>query len=283
MSEAISHLHASSGNAPVAAGFVVAHDRDHTNAFGAIENAIAIASGKGGVGKTWFSITLSHALARLGKKMVLFDGDLGLANVDVQLGLLPRHDLNQVAQGQLMLKNIVSPYAEGGFDILAGQSGTGSLANISSQQLGDVRAQMADLASHYDHLVIDLGAGVERTVRQLASLASTILVVTNEEPTALTDAYAFIKVAQASGFARHCAIVVNQVTSKSDGERTYQTLRKACQSFLKIDPPLAGVIRRDTKVRDAIRAQSPLLTRSPSCDAASDVEMIAQRLLKGFR
>jgi flagellar biosynthesis protein FlhG len=126
--------------------------------------------------------------------------------------------------------------------------------------------------------VIDLGAGIDRHVRQLAGQARTVLVVTTDEPTALTDAYAFIKVVNALKPETDVRVVVNMAASPRDGERTYGTLLKACQSFLKRSPPLAGVVRQDRLVRDAIRAQMPLLTRSPNAEAAEDVLAIAARL-----
>ena len=95
----------------------------------------AVASGKGGVGKTWFAITLSHALANLGRKTLLFDGDLGLANVDIQLGLMPKHDLGTVVSGKLPLNQATLSFDDGGFDIIAGRSGSGNLANISANRL----------------------------------------------------------------------------------------------------------------------------------------------------
>ena len=106
-----------------------------TAAAAPIANAIAVASGKGGVGKTWLSITLAHALANLGRRTVLIDGDLGLANVDIQLGLTPSRDLGAVLAGQTTLDQVAQPYADGGFDIIAGRSGAGTLANLPQQRL----------------------------------------------------------------------------------------------------------------------------------------------------
>jgi flagellar biosynthesis protein FlhG len=237
------------------------------------KNVVAVASGKGGVGKTWFSISLTHALARVGQRTLLFDGDLGLANVDIQLGLMPKHDLGAVVTGRLTLNQAAVTYADGGFDVIAGRSGSGSLANIPLSRLQILADDLTLLAGGYDHVVLDLGAGVEKTVRALANQAGTILVVT-------TDAYAFVKVTHLEKPGTDIRIVVNMANSTREGERIYYTLLKACEGFLKISPPLAGVIRRDLKVREAIRNQTPLFTRSPNSEAATDVEAIVQHLLK---
>jgi flagellar biosynthesis protein FlhG len=244
-------------------------------------NVIAVASGKGGVGKTWFSITLVHALARASQRSLLFDGDLGLANVDIQLGLMPKHDLGSVVAGRITLNQATVNYADGGFDIIAGRSGSGTLANIPLSRLQLLGDDLNLLACSYDRVVIDLGAGLEKTVRALAINAGTILVVTTDEPTSLTDAYAFIKVTHMERPGTDMRIVVNMANSSREGERIYNTLLKACEGFLKMSPPLAGVVRRDLKVREAIRNQTPLLTRSPNSEAAADVEAIAERLLAG--
>ena len=244
-------------------------------------NVIAVASGKGGVGKTWFSITVSHALARAGQRVLLFDGDIGLANVDIQLGLMPKHDLGSVVAGRLTLNQAATSFPEAGFDVIAGRSGSGSLANIPLSRLQMLGDDLALLAMSYDRVVIDLGAGVEKTVRALAGNAGTILVVTTDEPTALTDAYAFIKVTHMERPDADMRIIVNMANSTREGERIYNTLLKACEGFLRTSPPLAGVIRRDLKVREAIRNQSPLLTRSPNTEAAVDVEAVVERLLRG--
>jgi flagellar biosynthesis protein FlhG len=244
------------------------------------KNVIAIASGKGGVGKTWFSVSLAHALSKAGKRVLLFDGDLGLANVDVQLGLMPKRDLSDVIHGRLMMDRVVQTYEDGGFDIIAGRSGSASLSALPSQRLTLLREQLMTIAKDYDAVLIDLGAGVDRTVRMLSSTSSTTLLVSTDEPTSLTDAYAFIKLCHAAGLARAIQIVVNMAQTNTEGQKTYNTLLKACENFLKIRPPMAGLIRRDNKVRDAIRAQTPILTRSPNTEAAQDIEAIAQVVIQ---
>lgn len=243
------------------------------------KNIIAVASGKGGVGKTWFSITLSHALAKQGKKVLLFDGDLGLANVDVQLGLMPKRDLNDVIRGRLGLDKVAQRFEEGGFDIVAGRSGQASLSALPSQRLTLLRDQLLEVANLYDVVIMDCGAGVDRTVRMFSATATKTLLVTTDEPTALTDAYAFIKLGSAAGMSKNISIVINQASSVLEGEKTYKTLLKACENFLRLSPPMAGMVRSDTRVKDAIRHQTPILIRSPNADAAMDVQKIAAFVL----
>lgn len=243
-----------------------------------VPNLYAVASGKGGVGKTWFAITLCHALAQRGKNVLLFDGDLGLANIDIQLGLTPQNDLGAVIEGKAELKNAVTRYESGRFDILAGRSGSGSLATLPMQKLNDLRAELINMAKGYDHVVVDLGAGVDRSVRHMAGPAALCFMVVNDEPTSLTDAYAFIKLTRAANPQADMRITVNMAASESDGMKTYETLKKACENFLHYTPPLAGIIRRDTKVRDAIRAQTSLLVRSPDTEAAQDINNLINRV-----
>ncbi len=242
---------------------------------------VAIASGKGGVGKTWLSISLAHAWAREGARVLLCDGDLGLANVDVQLGTAPRGDIGAVLCGRLSLAQAVTRHPAG-FDILAGCSGSGALSALPPSDLERLLDGLALAAGNYDRMVLDLGAGLDRGLRRMAVFADTLLVVATDEPTSLTDAYAVLKLYAAdrrdgcsSGGA--CA-VVNQATSHAAGQRTYRALAAACATFLGAAPRLAGVIRRDDQVRTAIRRQTPLLDHAPASPAALDVVTLAASL-----
>jgi len=243
-------------------------------------NVLAVASGKGGVGKTWFSITLTHALVLEGHKTLLFDGDLGLANIDIQLGLMPKYDLGGVISGRIGLKDAVTHFPDGDFDIIAGRSGSGSLANLPATRLQALSDDLLQTGKEYDKVLIDLGAGVDQGVRQMTGLANTVIVITNGDPTSLTDAYAFIKVTHMARPKTDIRVVVNMARDKKEGQAIYNKLLKACEGFLKISPPLLGVVRADSKVSECIRNQTPLLTRHPNCDAAHDIEAIAQTLLE---
>lgn len=254
---------------------VVASNTSKTDG-GSPSNIVMVASGKGGVGKTWFSITFAQSLAQMGRKVLLFDGDLGLANVDIQLGLTPQKDLGTVLSGQATLEDVISPYKAGGFDIIAGRSGCGSLASISKEKLLLLQAGLKKLARHYDVILMDMGAGVGQNVRTLSHTAGSCYVVVTDEPTSLTDAYAFLKVTHAAHQEMPLNIVVNQAETTQAGRRVYETLKKVSENFLRYTPNLGGIIRRDGHVKDAIRSQTPLLTCSIECPAAKDVLAIAR-------
>jgi flagellar biosynthesis protein FlhG len=243
-------------------------------------NIIAIASGKGGVGKTWLAVTLTHLFARSGRHALLFDGDIGLANVDVQLGLTPQRDLSGVISARHTLKEAITQYVEGGFDIIAGRSGSASLALLPLEKLQVIAADLSELKKNYDFVVIDLGAGIEQHVQYLASLAGRCIVVVTDEPTSLTDAYAFIKIAMASKPIPDIGVVVNQAATQKEGESTYHALNKACVNFLNISPQLLGIIRRDNKVKDSIRSQKSLLTKAPHSTAATDAAVLSIKLMQ---
>ncbi len=245
----------------------------------AVGRMIAVASGKGGVGKTWFAITLAHALAQRGRRVLLLDGDLGLANVDIQLGLMPEHDLSALLAATVSFEQALHHHA-GGFDILAGRSGSGDLGSLDPITQERVR-QVLELAKRrYETVIVDLGAGLDPFVRQMCCRADQLLVVATDEPTSLTDAYAVLKlhhrdVAPMPSSAR---IVINQATSYASGERTHATLSRACQTFLGTSPRLVGVIRRDDKVQDAIRRQTLLMLRHPTSNAGQDVTILTRSL-----
>lgn len=242
-------------------------------------NVIIVASGKGGVGKTWFAITLAHALSRAGRRTLLFDGDLGLANIDVQLGLAPLHDLGSVVSGNLSMREVISTVDDTGFDMISGQSGSGSLATMHQSRVAVLRDDLIAIAADYDDAIIDLGAGLDQSVRMMTTGNGRCLVVCTDEPTSLTDAYAFIKVTSLEHPSTDLRVVVNMAPSMNEGMRVYETLKKVCEKFLSLTPALVGIVRRDSHVRDSIRHQTAMLTRHPNSIAAQDVEKIAAQLV----
>lgn len=243
------------------------------------DNIIAIASGKGGVGKTWVSSTISHVFANSGRKALLFDGDIGLANVDVQLGVSPSVDLSDVFSGKSTLKEAITPYKTGKFDIIAGRSGSGSLANIPIDKIQALQGEIAKLSNEYDVILLDLGAGVEQQVQAMAKLAKKCLVVITDEPTSLTDAYAFIKILRLHNIDTEIQLIVNMAENQREGMKTFEIIKNTCENYLKFSPRLAGIIRKDPKVKDAIRSQKPLLLKSPKSMAGADVAALTVKLM----
>jgi flagellar biosynthesis protein FlhG len=241
-------------------------------------NAVVVASGKGGVGKTWLAITLAQAWAARGLRTLVLDGDLGLANVDIQLGVAPDRDLQGVLAGRMPLAGAITHLNSTGFDLIAGRSGSGSLATLSADRVMALRRDVVALAGGYDIVVLDLAAGLDRPVRILAGAGARLAVVLTADPTSLTDAYALIKVMAKDGDGPTASVVINMAKSEAEGRRTYDALRAVCARYLGFEPPLAGIIRHDPRVIEAIRAQAPLLRRAPNCRAALDVMALAQRL-----
>ena len=244
---------------------------------------IAIASGKGGVGKTFMAITLATAFAQAGKRTLLVDGDLGLANVDVQLGIAPETDLAAVIAGWVELDDAVTPIdggsSNGGFDVLPGRSGSGALAELPPEEVARLAAGLSALSLQYDQVVLDLGAGIEANCMRLARAADKALMVITDEPTSMTDAYAFIKVLRGYAPGVEPVICINQADSRAMGQRTYEAIARACQTFLGFRPHLAGIVMRDDKVRDAIRCQKTLISTDKQAQPIQDAIAIAQSLV----
>lgn len=244
---------------------------------------VAVASGKGGVGKTFMSITLASAFAKAGKRTLLVDGDLGLANIDVQLGIAPETDLAAVIAGWVELDDAVTPVdggaGDGGFDVLPGRSGSGALAELPQEEVARLAAGISALALQYDQVVVDLGAGIETNCMRLARAADKAVMVITDEPTSMTDGYAFIKVLRGYAPKVEPVIAINQADSRPAGQRTHEAIARACETFLGFRPRLAGIVMRDEKVRDAIRRQQTLISTDPHAQPIQDALAIAQGLI----
>lgn len=249
-----------------------------------IRNLMAIASGKGGVGKTWASIALAQGLSYCGKRILLIDGDLGLANIDVQLGLSPQADLADAIAGRRPFADCVTAASggagvRGGFDVLAGRSGSAVLANLNPEEWIRFLRGVSAMSAFYDIAIADLGAGLDGAVMHIALSAGTVFVVVNDEPTSLTDAYALVKRLWQLGRTGGVELLVNMAQDHADGRKTAATLIRAAQGFLNLELPVAGVVRRDPKVREAIRRQQPFLSRHPQSPAAIDMAALAEDIV----
>lgn len=234
---------------------------------------IAIASGKGGVGKTVLAIGLAQALAEAGGTPLLIDADLGLANVDVQLGLPALRDLSDVMAGRASLHQAGHAHPAG-FRVLPGRSGSGSMAAMGEAGLAAIATLLAEARQHHSHTLLDMGGGVAPVQRRLAAMADTVLIIATDEPTSLTDAYAVLKLLRADRPGADARLVAN-LTGTDGGQHIWRTLDTAARRFLGAGLPLARAVRRDPRIPDAIRHQTPLLTRHPHCRAAEDIRALA--------
>ena len=246
----------------------------------------AIASGKGGVGKTWISTMLSIAFGRAGMRALLVDCDLGLANVDVQLGVRPTADVHSVVRGFLELDSAVTPVMggpgrNGGFDLIAGHSGSGALGAVKLEEVARIANDITKLTPHYDRVIMDLSAGIDPTVLRFARAADRLILVTTEEPTALTDAYAMVKLLRLQGAQVMPWVIVNMAENRVKGRKVFEQFAMACNEYLGFKPRFAGVITRDPRVPDSIRAQTPLPVRHPPSQAYEDIIRIVETLNAG--
>ncbi len=240
---------------------------------------VSIASGKGGVGKTWFSISLGEALARMNRRVLLVDCDVGLANIDVQLGLRPAVDLSRIVMGEAPLSHAIQQVDAIGLDVLPGLSGSGYLGGLDPLMVGWIRGELRRSCEDYDIIVLDLPSGVEHGVRELMRHADDEIIITTSEPTALTDAYALIKATSRQRLGNVPKLVVNFAEDIAAGRQTMEGLIKVCERFLTIKPGSLGVIRRDARVSEAIGRQSPLMQCYPGSNAARDVAAAAEVFL----
>lgn len=238
---------------------------------------IAVTSGKGGVGKTHLSVNLALQCARKGLRTCLFDADLGLANVNLLLKLEPRHTLGDVIAGDCRLQDIVMTAA--GIDIIPGSSGVAAMADLAPADLQRIGAEFRML-SRYDLIIFDTSSGVSGNVLAFVSAAPETLLVVTPEPTALTDAYALVKLLLRQRYPGQLRVVVNQAHSESQARHTYEKFREVVRVYQGADLQMLGAVPIDRRVADAVRAQMPFSLTEPLSGAGLAVGELAERLLQ---
>lgn len=238
----------------------------------------AIASGKGGVGKTNVSINLAIAFARMGKEVVVMDGDLGLANVNVILGIVPKYNLYNVLKGQKKLKDIIIDTPEG-IKIIAGASGFHQLANMENEKKHFFMEELAQL-SFADIIIIDTGAGVHDNVLSFVLAADEVLIVTTPEPTSITDAYGIIKTIAAHGHNIKISLIVNRVSDLIEGKKVADRVIKIANQFLNVKVENLGFIYEDQAVGLSVLKQKPFIVYKPKSKAAACIEHLSLKLEK---
>lgn len=239
---------------------------------------IAISSGKGGVGKSNVSLNAAIALQQKGFKVLLIDADLGLANVDILLGSNPKHNLGHVFQGIKSLDEIIYPGPDG-LDLIAASSAETDYINVDKVALARFLKDVLHLEKIYDYIIFDTGAGLSPTVTSLLMSAHEVILVITPEPTAITDAYAVIKILSREGFRSSWKVVVNQAQDASEGEDAFQRFNSVTEGFLGISLTLLGIIPRDFAVNRAVMEQRPFVLSYPLAPASVSVWRIAERIV----
>jgi flagellar biosynthesis protein FlhG len=237
---------------------------------------IAVTGGKGGVGKSTVSVNLATGFAQQGRRTLLLDGDLGLANADVLLGITPRHTLAHVLCGERSLEDIVVQ-APQGFGVVPAASGVAQLASLGeAEHIGLVRA-FSSLGGELDVLVVDTPAGIAPGVLQLAQAAQHVLVVVCDEPASITDAYALIKVLSRNHGVGRFQVLANMTRERGAGERLFATLNRVTSRFLDVTLEFAGEVPEDPWLRKSIREQQPVLAAYPGSPSGQALRQLALR------
>jgi flagellar biosynthesis protein FlhG len=240
---------------------------------------IAITSGKGGVGKTNIVANLGLAFSRLGKKVLILDADLGLGNLDVLFGLAPKYNLSHVIRGEKTIPDIVLSGPED-VKILPASSGIQELTNLNVEQKIRVLTQLDVLVDSVDILLIDTAAGISSNVMDFNVTAHEIMVVVSPEPTALTDAYALMKVLSLKYSVERCKLLVNLVTNNQEGKEIYRQLNLVAGRFLDIAIEYVGCVLFDEKVTQGVRRQKTISELYPNTGASRSFVALSKRILE---
>ena len=235
---------------------------------------IAVTGGKGGVGKTTVSVNLATGLANAGRRVVLLDGDLGLANVDVLLGLSPRYTLAHVLNGERTLDEIMVT-AKQGFKIVPAASGAANLAGMGGAGHLSLVQAFSSIATRLDVLIIDTAAGIAPGVLQFSQAAQHVLVVVTDEPASITDAYALIKVLSRDHDVRRFRVVANMSRAHGEGETLFNKLERVTSRFLDVILDYSGEIPDDEYLRRAIKLQRPVLDVHPASPSGRAFKKLA--------
>ncbi|MEX1031013.1 MAG: MinD/ParA family protein [Paenibacillaceae bacterium] len=241
---------------------------------------VTVTSGKGGVGKSNFTLNFALALQSHGYKVMIFDADIGLANIDVLMGITPKYNLFHLVKRQKTIWEIIyKGYNDVQF--ISGGSGFSDLLRLSEEDLEHFSEQINELNGYVDYILFDTGAGLSKETLKFIVSAHETIVVTTPEPTAITDAYAIIKMVHGMNYKVPFNLVVNRVSELNEGKRTAEKISLVAKQFLKLEIPMLGYIDEDPCVQKAVRKQIPFSVAFPNCSAAKSISNMALAFATG--
>ncbi len=235
---------------------------------------IAVLSGKGGVGKSNLSLNLSLALTKKKQRVLLFDMDIGMGNIDILIGQTASYTMVDLLEKKLSTQQIIK---KGPQDLayVAGGTGVSSVFEWSPSDLAHLIQELSSLTNQYDYMIFDMGAGMSESVLKFLKAVDEMIVVTTPEPTSITDAYAAIKLAASYSVSAPVRLIINKTLSDKEGNETYERFNRAVQQFLNISISLLGIVPNDQAVQKAVNRQMPFLLQNPASKASiSLIEMV---------
>lgn len=239
---------------------------------------ITVTSGKGGVGKTNITVNLAIALSKLGHRVVVIDADLGLANIDVLLGAMPKYSLVDVIKNG---KNVMDVLCTGPNKVkfISGGSGVEELTRLTTSELESFVKNIALLDKIADVILIDTGAGISESVIRFVMAADDVVVITTPEPTAITDAYAVIKSIGVRNKNKSVKLIINRTETAIEAQTAMQKLNAVSKKFLEVKLQFLGYISNDPLVTKAVKQQKPFITAFPECNASKNLNEIARKIM----
>lgn len=238
---------------------------------------IAVTSGKGGVGKTNLSVNLGVALAQQGRRVALLDADMGLANVDILLGLSPKYNLSHVLQGEKTLEDIMLE-GPSGLKVIPASSGVQQMSELSTVEQAGVIHAFSEIDQNLDVLIVDTAAGISSSVVNFARACQEVIVVVCDEPTSLTDAYAYIKLLNRDYGLNNFHIIANMVKSPQQGQQLFNKLTTVTDKYLDVTLSFIGAVPFDEYLRKSVQKQTPVLEAFPRSKAALAIRNLALKI-----
>lgn len=237
---------------------------------------ITVTSGKGGVGKSNFVVNISISLVKMGKKVLIFDADIGMGNDDVLMGIYSKYNVMDLVNGKVTIDQVIT---EGplGVHLLPGGSGLNNIEDLQENQRTLFLKQIESIEG-YDYIFIDTGAGISRNVLAFISASDEFILVTTPEPTSLTDGYSLLKAVDYFKIKDKANIVVNKVLDEKEGNQTFSKFKTAVNKFLSLDVNYLGIIYEDRKLIMAVREQEPFVLSYPNSEAAKCIRIISEKL-----